>query len=374
VLYNNYQLIRINNENIYVNKNKINELNYIDNIIFDCDGVLIDTRNSYDITVKKTVEYIFKSISNKNIVTDKEIHELRFTGLFNNDWDLTYTIGLGIFAHLTKDLAKTVINDLKQEKQSHKLNGSEQINNFHEHFKELVNAIRDDPIDSIKKYALSLCKSNNTLNELNEFMIILGDPMDPKNSMLVKLFDSIYYGKDLYKIIYNSPPLIDTYGLIKHEIILVDSNDLETLQLMIKNKQFLLLTGRSKISIEYVLASLLKYFNLTSSIFIEDLIRIDRNIAKLMKKPASSSLIKMSKGTTLTLYVGDSTEDILMVNNARQENPKILFAGITGTKENQNIIEEFFIRLNADIIAQSVRGLIKALHVIMGGYHENRIK
>jgi phosphoglycolate phosphatase-like HAD superfamily hydrolase len=122
------------------------------------------------------------------------------------------------------------------------------------------------------------------------------------------------------------------------------------------------------------LASLLKYFNLTSSIFIEDLIRIDRNIAKLMKKPASSSLIKMSKGTNLTLYVGDSTEDILMVNNARQENPKILFAGITGTKENQNIIEEFFIRLNADIIAQSVRGLVKALHVIMGGYHENRIK
>lgn len=366
MLYDDYQLIQVNNETIYVNKNKINEVKFIDNIIFDCDGVLIDTRNSYDLSVKKTIEYIFKSISNKDIITDKEIQELRFTGFFNNDWDLTYAIALGIFAHLTKDLAKIVTSDLRQEKQTYKQYRSDYIDRFHDHFKELVNIIRDDPLDSIKKYALSLCKSNNTLDELNEFMIILGDPVDPKNSMLVKLFDSIYYGRDLYKIIYNSLPLIDSYGLIKHEMLLVNSNDLETLRLMIKNKQFLLLTGRSRISIEYVLTSLLKYFDLNSSIFIEDLIRIDRNIARIMKKPSPASLVKMSKSATLTLYVGDSMEDILMVNNARQENPRILFAGITGVKEDPKIVEEFFMRLNADIIARSVRGLVKAFHVMRG--------
>jgi len=366
MLYNNYQLIQINNEIIYVNKNKINELDFIDNVIFDCDGVLIDTRNSYDLSVKKTIEYIFKSISNEDIVTNKEIHELRFTGLLNNDWDLTYTIALGIFAHLTKDLAKTVINDLKQEKQTYKQYRPDYINSFHNHFKELISTIQDDPLDSIKKYALSHCRSNNTLDELNEFMTILGEPIDPKNSMLVKLFDSIYYGKELYEIIYNSLPLINSYGLIKHEIVLVNSNDLETLQLMTKNRQFSLLTGRSRISIEYVLASLLKHFDLTSSIFIEDLIRIDRNIAKIMKKPSPISLIRMSKNATLTLYVGDSMEDILMVNSARQENPRILFAGITGVKENPKIAEEFFMRLNADIIARSVKGLVRAFHVIRG--------
>ncbi len=51
---------------------------------FDMDGVLIDTSQSYDVSIVKTVEYFTKS----TVSVDK-ITELREKGGFNNDWDLT---------------------------------------------------------------------------------------------------------------------------------------------------------------------------------------------------------------------------------------------------------------------------------------------
>ncbi len=364
--YSDYWVIKINDEIAYVNKDKINELRSIDSIIFDCDGVLIDTRNSYDLSIKGTLNYIFKSIYNENIITDEEIYELRLTGLFNNDWDLTYIIALSIFAHLTKDLTKVVITDLKGEKLQYKLNGSIHINNFHDNFKELIKIIQSGT-NAVNEYIQMLCKSNDTLNELNEFIALLGDPEDPNNSMLAKLFDSMYYGKNLYEMIYNSQPLIYSYGLIKNELVLVNSNDLKALQTIVKNKKFLLLTGRSKIATKHVLESLSEYFDFDSSIFIEDLIRSNKNAAKNMKKPSELPLIKMSKETSTILYVGDSTEDMLMVKRAKQKIPKLLFAGITGVKENPNIIEEFFINSGADIIVRSVKSLVRVLHIINFG-------
>lgn len=53
-------------------------------IIFDMDGVLIDTSNSYRIAIAKTFEYFAqKKISNEKIQETKNL------GGLNNDWDLT---------------------------------------------------------------------------------------------------------------------------------------------------------------------------------------------------------------------------------------------------------------------------------------------
>ncbi len=54
---------------------------------FDMDGVLIDTSQSYDASIIKTVEYF----TNDTIDVDK-ITELREKGGFNNDWDLTKSL------------------------------------------------------------------------------------------------------------------------------------------------------------------------------------------------------------------------------------------------------------------------------------------
>ncbi len=52
-------------------------------LIFDMDGVLIDSSQSYDRTIKETVRFF----TNGTIV-QKEIESIRLEGGFNNDWDL----------------------------------------------------------------------------------------------------------------------------------------------------------------------------------------------------------------------------------------------------------------------------------------------
>ena len=62
----------------------LNILKDRDLLIFDMDGVLIDTTNSYRIAIKET----YKHFSNKDI-TPKEIQLAKNQGGLNNDWDLT---------------------------------------------------------------------------------------------------------------------------------------------------------------------------------------------------------------------------------------------------------------------------------------------
>ena len=79
-----------------------------DAIIFDIDGVLIDVTNSYNQTIKKTIEYILSNNFNTSIVNlpiDKLIAKFRFTGGFNNDIDTAYSIILTIlYCKLNYDL------------------------------------------------------------------------------------------------------------------------------------------------------------------------------------------------------------------------------------------------------------------------------
>ena len=47
-------------EGIYTDDSKIQILNELDSIIFDCDGVLIDIKKSYDETIIKTTQYVLE--------------------------------------------------------------------------------------------------------------------------------------------------------------------------------------------------------------------------------------------------------------------------------------------------------------------------
>jgi len=40
-----------------------------DSIIFDCDGVLIDVTESYDVTINKTISYVLKEIADITVDT-----------------------------------------------------------------------------------------------------------------------------------------------------------------------------------------------------------------------------------------------------------------------------------------------------------------
>ena len=80
------------------------DLGCFDSVIFDCDGVLIDVRPSYNVAIKRSVAYILGRLVGSNLsphyITDQVIYSFRRSGGFNLDWETTYAILMGVFAKL----------------------------------------------------------------------------------------------------------------------------------------------------------------------------------------------------------------------------------------------------------------------------------
>ena len=72
----------------YVKKSIVKLLMSIDTVIFDCDGTLIDIRDSYDRAISETVGYILEKFTGrsfpKETITDEIIFLFRKSGGFNN--------------------------------------------------------------------------------------------------------------------------------------------------------------------------------------------------------------------------------------------------------------------------------------------------
>ena len=59
---------------LFVSDEIIQKIQKFDSIIFDCDGVLVDIRNSYDEAINKTISVIMKELFDDdigNVVTSK---------------------------------------------------------------------------------------------------------------------------------------------------------------------------------------------------------------------------------------------------------------------------------------------------------------
>ncbi|MBL7018803.1 MAG: phosphatase, partial [Nitrosopumilus sp.] len=79
-------------EGIYTDDSKIQILNKIDAIIFDCDGVLIDITKSYDLAIIQTTQYVLENLAKIDSSIDvdfKIIDGFKSTGGFNDEVDLT---------------------------------------------------------------------------------------------------------------------------------------------------------------------------------------------------------------------------------------------------------------------------------------------
>ena len=62
------------NKELYISDDIIQKIQKFDSIIFDCDGVLVDIRQSYDNAINKTISAIMKELFDdviNDVVTSK---------------------------------------------------------------------------------------------------------------------------------------------------------------------------------------------------------------------------------------------------------------------------------------------------------------
>lgn len=73
----------------------------LDAIIFDVDGVLWDTRLSYDRAICATVDYVMEALGRedcKGRISHDDLRVMRRAGSLNSDWDLTYVLTAALLA------------------------------------------------------------------------------------------------------------------------------------------------------------------------------------------------------------------------------------------------------------------------------------
>jgi HAD superfamily hydrolase (TIGR01548 family) len=318
-------------EGIYAQESTADELRNIDGIIFDCDGVLVDVSNSYDLAIQRTTAYILKEIANISKfdpVTSKIIDAFKATGGFNDEVDLTYALILSLAA----------ANNLKKS-------------GNHFVFEVIKNADQTG-IKSVEKF---LDNSNADITVLKKKLNYPGRHLD---NPLYSIFDQIFYGPELYSKLFKKNSNFTEQGLIENDIVLVKKELLEILKKKL-GKKIAIVSGRGIESIRYSLEELLDEFDIENSFFLED-------ESRELAKPNPNPLIRTFKGigSSHCLYVGDSMEDFIMAQKATEMGNKITFCGIIGTSKYPEEKKKLFEEKNVALILNSIDLLPKALNLV----------
>lgn len=317
-------------EGIYIDAEQMDKIKKLDSIIFDCDGVLINVSNSYDLAIKKTVDFITsKFASIKLQVTTEMIDGFKKTGGFNDEVDVTYALILVAVA-------------------SQKTGKS-----FPDLVSEVAKNADSTGIISVEKY-LDLLKVD--LSDIKKRLVY---PAKKFESPLSSIFDEIFYGSALYTKLYKkSPQFFDDIGLIENDVVLVTKDLLQELHQRF-DKNIAIVTGRGAVSAEHSLGNLFDEFNLKNSRFLED-------EPREMAKPNPKSLISSINGmhASCSMFVGDSMEDYIMARKANESGNLTLFCGIYGTSQDPQAKRNFFEQKGADLVLESIGMLPKALNLV----------
>ena len=320
----NYQ--KIGNDIIAKSTSQIDD---IDAIIFDCDGVLVDISKSYDLTIQKTTQYVLKKFANiKSIpITAKIISGFKSTGGFNDEVDVTYASIVSLVA-----AKKLGIRDTRFL------------------FRVIENA-NSTGIESVEKFLDTLDVNISDIRKKLDY------PGNRATNPLCKIFDQIFYGPTLYKKLFNKKSQFTEKGLINNDKVILTKKLLSILEKRFGNN-LAIVSGRGKESVHYSLKELLNGFNLKSSVFLED---EPREMAKPNPKSLLFSVNKLH--AKHSLYVGDSMEDLIMATKVAKMGKKITFCGIYGTSENHHSKIRLFNDKGAPIIIKSINSLPKALNL-----------
>lgn len=267
--------------------------------LFDIDGVLVDIRRSYNAAIKKTVEYMLGSITGRpyrGLVTDQIILKFRASGGFNNDTDTTYAITLAMLARSPKNVA-----------QGRKF------------LTQVAGNADESGVVSVEQFLASY--------GIEKWKKLLNYPAPVKDSMLARVFDELFYGPELFRKQDHLEPKYWAGGrpFIKNDRLDVSAATMKKLHEMF-NGNLAIVSGRSRLAAEYSLKPVMKYFNLTACVFLED---ERREYAKPNPYAIKHAMEVMNAKTAV--YAGDSAEDLLMARRAEKEaGVKIAFVGVYG--------------------------------------------
>ncbi|MFW6110709.1 MAG: HAD family hydrolase [Thermoproteota archaeon] len=373
---------------ICLRQDSIHLIRDLKHIIFDFDGVLVSTLESYRQTIKKVVDHYFLEIlglegEEGTLTTLKDIQMFKDTGLYNDDWHLTYTLITYYLALLMKKLEHRGLfrefanrfGDLQFSDVESFLTILEKVGKFLRHHRlgtaELTELKKDSEIGLQSLAAQVNSKGQEDLTAyLQKILPQVGRselkiipeliPYDQKGlDLLKRLFEERYLGAILFERFYGLKSLFNFQGsYIEKERVIPTQKTLDTLYSHFG--KFGIYSEKPKEQGMYLLDKnhLTKYFDEGMCIFREDLINPHHEIVQ-PGKPNPTFFIKMIENLNgNTAYVGDTIADSLLIENAKLEGiPNVVFFGTLSSSQSPHQLIFQFKDRRADAIMTSVNDM-----------------
>jgi phosphoglycolate phosphatase-like HAD superfamily hydrolase len=377
---------------IYVREDAEEALRGIGKIIFDFDGVLVQTSQSYRQTVRKVVDYYFLEIlgltgEEGKLATLRDIQKFKDTGLYNNDWNLSYAFITYYLTLIMRELEqKSALKEFTKRFDNLQFSGIKtfiqsllEVSNFLNRYEitatDLAN-LKDNGIINLdlflaqaklekpKPIETSLVGVDPEIAEDEQSVVRKLVPYDlEKSDLLKRLFE------ELFTRFYGVPSFFKFDGSFLDKEAFIPTK--ETMDLLRRRfGKFGIYSGRPRTQGMYILEKYDYggYFDEEGSVFLGDLLKSEDEMEKL-GKPDPTLFIKLIEKVvdreTGVAYVGDGIADALLVENARSEGVEnLLFLGVMSSSEDSNKLFTEYGKHGADVImteANDIPYLVKSL-------------
>jgi len=285
-----YLTFTFDKDEAYVRKDRAELLKDVDAFVFDCDGVLIDIRESYDRAISEAVVYILEGFTGcrfpKDLISGEMVFLFRKSGGFNNDWDTCYGVLMFILCSLPEDFQGIFGSSIKKIDRTEKpLQRFMQVRSAiakQDLCGLLEEGATDELISELASFTSSLDESGIRSVDRNlhnrklakdyheDLRYLLLCPYKVGGGIIPTVFEEIFLGSDLVKEVYG----IDTAfhngrGRIENEQVIISGETLDRLSLISGKMNLGIASGSRFKSAEKVLGKILKYFEPQALVFLE---------------------------------------------------------------------------------------------------------
>ncbi|MEM2236762.1 MAG: hypothetical protein QXU87_04335 [Candidatus Caldarchaeum sp.] len=363
----------------YVKYSLMDRLPSVRSIIFDCDGVLIDEKTSYDQVIRDVAARLVTLLTGfkmtESMIPPDVIYRIRSVGSFNNDCDTITLLVEWVVKRFSEDNDVNLQNRLEKfegktvSELGEILKSQEGLNKLSEKhalewFKQLEKRL--SPLEGTAA-ALREVESELGISSEDVAMVrkILNYPGKYGDSLLTTVFEEAFFGSDEASRLRGLGPFFSFEGRLKNERLLVNAETLE--KLYGRGISMGISTGRGSWETWKTLGPLSEFFEKKACVFVGDLVTAEPDKREKYEKPSPWSLLEAvqnlpSQGDVL--FLGNSVEDYVMFTRAKPEVDRLLFGGVYGVEQE---LAYFFIEGGADAVIPNVNILPKIIELLEEG-------
>ncbi|TFH19274.1 HAD family hydrolase [Candidatus Bathyarchaeota archaeon] len=360
---------------IYIRKDKLAEIAKVDTIVFDCDGVLLDVRNAYNVAIAEATRIIIEAFTGTVIPVEIFDSMLNFafkrTGGFNNDWSHAYAVIMRILAEVPEpklvELNKLAEESLRYDSpkdrfdyMSGKVKTIIPIDGLYEKLMEFASQLDASGIEKVDK--LLLPKVGSSIKKALKFRGEVGE------SIVSTLFEELFLGKRLFTETFGFEPCFVSrdMGIVEADEVVILGETLDELESILGGSRFGVASGSLENTARHALREIKDRFPQDSQ-YWHDV--VDRDAKRLgeknLHKPNPYPLLKASEkyNSEAVLYVGDTMADYLTAENAGEG---YVFAGVYGCIHCSEDAKKSFLDLGSDVVAPTVNEIPVVLRYARG--------